>query len=460
MRDSRGNLYIAYRKKYKQQYETAYHIFVAKSSDDGVHWRLLNGGRPIETVGDFNQRVPAITVDQQDVLHVVWYGSDETTDGRNENQIKYTRSIDAGESWSTWQNLNWVAGYANQPLWQEHPTIFVDQANRLYVVWEGRDNWYNAASQAKFTKSIDGGLSWTPWVNIAPSMNSRSRPSLVATADNHLYVFVYGTRNGRQQILYASSPNGGAQWSRWRQVAASDQDQRHVSVAVDNAGQIHVVWRQLPFSPRNPQDQGAQIYYAMFDGAVWSTPVRVGSHLGVAQTYPSIAIDSTSTVWITWVETTTPYNFPQDAPTTGAISYAVKSAIGWSSPLRYADGGNHVYPSLPRTLAAGSAQMDIVWLEALPTTNVIHFAHLSRPTHFVPTAIMHMETKPTFFSVSNLATAWMQAEQQPPSLRLGAFFQPDQILPDLRSILLLIGIVSVYVIVKFLVGRWLAVVFR
>jgi len=460
VRDSRGNLYVAYRKKYKQQYETAYHIFVAKSSDNGAHWRLLNEGRPIETVGDFNQRVPAIAVDQQDVLHVVWYGPDEATHGRHEAQIKYARSTDYGETWSTWRNINWVAGYENQTLWQEHPTIFVDQANRIYVVWEGRDEWYNAASQVKFTKSVDGGLSWTPWVNIAPSTASRSRPTVVATEDNTLYVFVYGSRNGRQQILYASSLDGGVHWSRWRQVAASYQDQRHVSAVVDKAGHLHVVWRQLPFSPHNHQDQSAQIYYATFDGAVWSVPVRVGSHLGVAQTYPSIAIDTISTLWITWVETTASYDFPQDAPTTGAIYYATKSAAGWSSPLRYANGGNNLYPSLPRVLAAGSEQMEIVWLEALPTTNVIHFSHLPRPTHIVPAAIMPAETQGSYLGATRLTGAWMQEGQHPPSLRLGAFFPPDQRLRDLRSILLMIAIVSIYVVVRYLISRWLAVVSR
>jgi hypothetical protein len=243
VRDTRGNLYVAYRKKYKQQYETAYHIFVAQSIDNGVHWRVLNDGQPIETVGDFNQRVPAIAIDQHDVLHVVWYGPDASTHGGDENQIKYVRSVDYGERWSTWQNINFVTGFEGQELWQEHPTIYVDNTNTLYIVWEGRDAWYRSAGQIKFTKSSDGGLSWTPWLNIAPSKNSHSRPSLVATTENRLYAFAYGSVNGLQQILFSDSSDGGTEWSRWRQVAASGQDQRHVSTAVDQTGRIHIVWQ-------------------------------------------------------------------------------------------------------------------------------------------------------------------------------------------------------------------------
>src|SRR3569832_249672 len=52
-RDSQGNLYIAYRKKYRQVSSTLYHIFVAKSTNAGSTWTVLNSNRPIETVGDY-----------------------------------------------------------------------------------------------------------------------------------------------------------------------------------------------------------------------------------------------------------------------------------------------------------------------------------------------------------------------------------------------------------------------
>ena len=58
-RDATGNLYIAYRKKYRAESALAYHIFVAKSIDNGATWTVLNRNRPIETIGDYTQRVPS-----------------------------------------------------------------------------------------------------------------------------------------------------------------------------------------------------------------------------------------------------------------------------------------------------------------------------------------------------------------------------------------------------------------
>lgn len=464
VRDSRGHLYVAYRKKYKLHTTTAYHIFVAKSIDDGLHWRVLNGDRPIEQVNDTNQRVPAIAIDSQDRLHVVWYGPDPTTQTDTENQIKYTRSTDYGETWSDWQNIGFVPGYQHQALWQEHPTIFIDQANVLYVVWEGRDEAYPQAGQIKFTKSSDGGRSWIPWRNIAPSKNSRSRPSLIAMRGNaeelQLYVVAYGSQNGTQQILYAVSADEGVNWSRWQPIAAARQDQRHVSAAVDNAGTIHVVWRQLPLRAAQPEDSSTQIYYASFTDNRWSSPIRVGPQIGLDQIYPSIAVDNEQTVWITWLATSDPYDYPHDAPTSGTLFYVAKTAEGWSSPLIYAEGNHNLYPSLRRDLTARQAQIDVVWLEAQPTEHAIRFAQLLRPQHFRPAVnvtTLHQLSGPDTPNI-----AWSgEADAAPFQLiALSAFLPAEQLFHDMRSLLLVIALVSLYVTIKFLRSRRRTVIAR
>ena len=114
VRDSENNLYIAYRKKYEIDDEESHHIFVAKSTDQGQNWQITHDQRPIERVGDYNQRVPAIAIDGHDALHVVWYGNDAQNKGKHERQIKYSRSSDGGESWSDWINIASVDGYKNK----------------------------------------------------------------------------------------------------------------------------------------------------------------------------------------------------------------------------------------------------------------------------------------------------------------------------------------------------------
>ena len=458
VRDRAGKLYVAYRKKFKLHHETAYHIFVATSPDNGHTWRVLNSNRPIADVGDLNQRVPSIAIDRQDRLHVVWYGPDATGSQREENQIKYVYSADGGATWSPWRNIAPVAGYGGQERWQEHPTIFISDEQTLYIVWEGRDEEYNRAAQIKLIQSHDGGQSWTSWLNLAPTKYSRSRPSLVAKGDR-LYALAYGSRGGLQQILYTISTDGGERWSAWLPVAASSQDQRHVSAAIDQRGLVHIVWRQPPFRAAQEDGRNSQIYYASFDGATWRTPVRVGAHGGAAQTYPSIAIDTEEMVWITWLETTEPYEFPNDAPTSGAVYYVAKNEQGWSQPSLFGAGGNNLYPSLRRDLTTHGAQVDVVWLDAQPEGNLIRFAQLARPTHFAPAASAE-ESSSALSPFTRIALA-LEFDNGPlQALQIDLLQPPTSFWHEIEAILHLIALVSLYVVVKFALTHWLRELFE
>ena len=88
VRDSRDNVYVAYRKKVD---DGSLHIFVAKLSNKGS--KFTNTEKSIETeLLPYTQRVPSLAIDEKDTLHVVWYGTDENSTGDDDRQIKYTRA--------------------------------------------------------------------------------------------------------------------------------------------------------------------------------------------------------------------------------------------------------------------------------------------------------------------------------------------------------------------------------
>lgn len=366
VRDSYGKLYVAYRKKYKQLRLTTYHIFVAKSADGGSTWAVANANRPIESVGDFQQRVPSIAIDSNDVLHVAWYGNDAANSGANQRQIKYVRSSDGGNTWSPWQNIAPVDGYAGEDLWQEHPTIAVDGADKLYVVWQGKDPAHRGASQAKFSASSDGGSSWSAWANVAPSSHNRSRPTLATTpGDATLYMLAYGGAGTNQQIMWTRSTDGGASWAPWAAVAADSNDQRHVSLAVDSGGRLHAVWRQIPAGSASGRPQ---ILYAHFDGKAWSRPQLVQSHSARCQFFPSVAETGNGTLWVVWTESPDQAGFPGEKPTSGQIIAVSKPAGGsWGAHTTLATSGADVFASLRWGRHNNGGTVDVVWLSNTPT---------------------------------------------------------------------------------------------
>ena len=362
-RDSQGNLYVAYRKKHRSVSTLRYHIFVAKSTDNGASWVVLNHNQPIETTGDYTQRVPSLAIDAQDGLHVVWYGTDAEHTGENDRQIKYTQSLDGGASWQAWQNIGAVPGYQGETLWQEHPIIFVGNNNSLYVAWEGRDAEH-ARSQVKFTHSSDSGRHWSPWVNVAPDPTLFfSRPTLVATHDGSvLYVLAYAQFDELRQIVWTQSTDGGQTWAKWDRIAADGQDQRHISLAIDNADRLHAVWRQQQSGFFAPSQ--SQIHYAFFANGAWSAPQRPGENLAMHEFFPSIAVTNLGQVWVTWQATEADFGYPKEDPTPPAIYYAVQSNGSWQPAVQLSSSQRALYPSMAWNPHTQQAAPDIVWLES------------------------------------------------------------------------------------------------
>ncbi|MEZ4737312.1 MAG: sialidase family protein [Caldilineaceae bacterium] len=370
VRDDTGNLYIAYRKKLNGQYR----IFLAKSTDQGSSWQVLNHNQPIETVGDYTQRVPSLAVGRNadntaNYLHVAWYGNDSTHTGNN-RQIKYTRltteGIAAADGCCTAAFI--IDGYNGEALWQEHPTLYVNGSN-VYLVWEGRDATA-ANSKIKFVRSTNYGQQWTQPLNIAPATPGNfSRPALVVTyvgTQRQLYVVAYANNNGLSQIYWSRSLDNGNSWTAWQPVAATNADQRHVSIARDKAGNLHLVWRQLT------SDKSRSILrYRVYDPA---RKQGAGAWVGSAQTiasrsrqclfFPSIALGSNDRVWVIWTQSKSCATLPNDNPTEGQIVYRSKAAGGkWGNPVTLTGSGAHTYASFRSAPTPNSEVMDVTWLD-------------------------------------------------------------------------------------------------
>jgi hypothetical protein len=384
VRDSSGKLYVAYRKKV----DGAYRIFIAESGDNGATWRVSNNDKPVEEVGKYNQRVPALAIDNQDRLHLVWYGNDadntNVTNNSNEREIKYTRSISTatGLQWEPWRNLYDGAAYTTtKMLWQEHPAIYANGSN-IYTVWESNET---SRAHIKFQRSTDYGVTWrSSPVVVRPSTTvGFSRPTLLVSyfrEIRYLYLFAYGSQNGIAQIYWSRSGDNGDTWSAWQTVAAGSTDQRHVSVARDSQGRLHLVWRQVA--------NGRTILrYRVYDPALrkgqgnWvASPATIASVARHCLFYPSIAINGSDQVWVAWTQSTdcsslgSPHDETDDTadnPKEGQIFFSMKpTTSGWSAPQTLTTSGKHLYASLRRVNnpAGAGGNVDVVWLDMTNST--------------------------------------------------------------------------------------------
>ena len=126
--DSKGNIYFVYREKVEGKYE----IFITKIDKN----KNLVFNKPVTDIKS-TQRVPSMTIDYRDNIHIVWYGIDINQENLG-RQIKYIKSANGGETWTNPINIGPVTGYKQEDYWQEHPQISSFEKN-LFIVWEGKD---------------------------------------------------------------------------------------------------------------------------------------------------------------------------------------------------------------------------------------------------------------------------------------------------------------------------------
>jgi hypothetical protein len=97
------------------------------------------------------QSNPCAVVDNIGVIHVVWHGTDSSIPSFN--NIRYSKSADGGATWSAATKLTNVSSV------QMYPSITVDKDNKLYVLWAGTDSAVSG-SYTNIRKVVYDGSAW------------------------------------------------------------------------------------------------------------------------------------------------------------------------------------------------------------------------------------------------------------------------------------------------------------
>ena len=159
---------------------------IAIDSQDNIHvvWRgavsglnasqiryreRTNSWQPIvELTNDNNnwQDSPAIAIDSQDNIHVVWYGN--TVGSPVNNQIRYRKYT------SSWQAIEEITSNANYN--QVLPTIALDSHDNIHFAWEGYTANSLAVSQIRYRKYTS---SWQAIEELTSSQNNQINSSII-----------------------------------------------------------------------------------------------------------------------------------------------------------------------------------------------------------------------------------------------------------------------------------------
>ncbi len=265
----------------------------AHSEDGGRTWSpntvmaLANPGR--------HQSDPWLTVDERNRTYYarLEYSGDEST-------VSVSRSDDGGRAWGP------ISSADDRPGFADKESIASDGAGSLYVVY---DDVVGNDTDVRFTRSPDAGASWSPTVSVTDAVGAALGPVVASSGDGNSYVAWWNLTDGN--IMVDRSGDRGTTWGtdiRVNSIAGSVRSDSGnpafpslPSIAIDSQGRVFVAW-----ADRGGGDLNIVVARSDDGGRTWTRPARVNDDLsGREQWMPALAVDRSNRIHAAWMDNRT-----------------------------------------------------------------------------------------------------------------------------------------------------------
>ena len=287
---------------------------------------------------------PAIAVDSSGNINVVW-----EDDAAGNDEVYFSRSQDGGSTWSAVINLSSTSDDSDDSC------IAIDSSGNISVAWEEG----GFPDEIFFRCSQDNGASWSAAVNISNTSGDSGDPAIAVDSSGNINVVWEDDDPGNDDTYFARSEDNGSTWSQVKNVSNSGDNSRDPDIAVDNSGNINVVWRQS-----TPADN--EVYYSRStdNGATWVQGKNVSNNAADSWD-PAIAVDSSGNINVVWDELT-PGNWDI------YLSRSSNNGAGWSAAVNISNNsGDSEYPAI----AVDSAgNLNVVWHDDTSGHEDIYFS--------------------------------------------------------------------------------------
>jgi len=208
-------------------------VWAAVSSNDGVDWTAA--ADISKTPGVSSE--PAVAIAPDGTIHVVWL---DTTGGAANPDVWHTQSDDYGKSWKAAENISKTPGVSS------HTAIACGPKGEVYVTWadttngvDNRDIW--------FARSLDGGKTWGKPFDMSNTPGLSSTPEIAVGESGKIYVSWIDTSSGatHPDVFVVRSHDRGATFSK--PVDASNTPGVSSEPAMAAAdGALVIVWLETP----------------------------------------------------------------------------------------------------------------------------------------------------------------------------------------------------------------------
>ncbi|MFA6092089.1 MAG: hypothetical protein WC986_04015 [Elusimicrobiota bacterium] len=296
-RSSNGDLYLVHTKTYNGFHR----IFLARSTNNGASWADTTAApiETVGDVGaGYEQIEPSLAIDSQDRLHVVWGARNNVLDtsGGVEDKIGHIWAAVPGTSWSALEKL---PGNSYQGI-ETRASIAVDDQDGLHVAWYGQNSGAEHG-RVRYSSRSATSSGWAAYTDISYDSADTSMPSLVIDKNGIPHVLAkrrLGVGTGDyEKVVYSSRTAAG--WGAWQQVFYfAGSGQRDVCLVADSSNTLHAVWTGTDATyPNNYQLK----YASKTAGAAnWSTNIDFMPIPSAPQSAPYLVLDSSGVRYVVW----------------------------------------------------------------------------------------------------------------------------------------------------------------
>jgi len=318
--------------------------------------------------GSADQLYPAIAVAANGSAYAVW------SDGRNGAMTIYSSFRPPGGAWSVNSPVDPSYPYIRSFL---YPDIALDAAGNAYAIWQ---NVYLAATMVYgdvlfARRPVNGAWGSSEPVSDGPGWTLGLAIAVDPAGNAHV---VWTSEAGMGDIYYDYRPAGGA-WGTDVHIddGGPNSSQDDPDIAVDGAGNAHAVWRNY----QGAGGPGVHHAYKPYNGS-WGASTRIGDDTG---SQPAIAVDPSNNAYVAWTSS------PSD------IFFAYRPVSGgWGPSLRVNDDAGSASQFAPAIAVDSAGNAYALWLDTRNSTPHVYFSYahhddIAGPTN--PQTVWHSEAE-------------------------------------------------------------------
>lgn len=328
-------------------------VYFTNSPDEGE--TFSPNRRVNDDVGDPKQHQSSIVMGGNGNIYVAW------VDRRNgDPDIYFTYSEDSGDSFLPNKRVNDDKNMSDQYA----PSIAVDDTGNIYIAWE---DYRNDDMDIYFANSTDGGNTFSANKKVNDDIFNAFQysPQIGADGDGLVYIVWEDSRNGRNDIYFTRSTDGGNTFSNNIKVNddTGNDRQRSPSMTIDDTGFILIAWE-------DDRNGDYDIYFAKsIDGGNSFLPnIMVNDNVVGDHFDPSIAVDEAGTIYICWLDGRPPWLHSEiyfANSTNGGITFSIsRNVIDDSSEADQDD---------PSIASGNAGSVYIVWRDERNADSDIFF---------------------------------------------------------------------------------------